>query len=160
MAEAATIEKPKVFEPVDPPFVRRFERPDVDRHAAWFVPRLLLSYPHLTERSVMTWLLNIMNSNEFMFLYQDHAIALAQVVSHTIRPEAIVEEVFVWCEDPADKDQQADAAYFYDHFVEWAKRKGIPTVTVEELSDVPHEIIKDKLGKRLFERKTIYARVS
>lgn len=156
MAEAATVEK---FEIVEPPFTRRFERPDIDRHAAWFIPRLLKSYPHLTERSIQTWLLNILNSNEFMFLFQDHAIALAQTVQYGLRSEAIVEEQFVWCEDPLSKDNQADAAYFYDHFYEWAKRKGLSTVVVEESSDVPHDAVREKLNKRLFERKLIFAKV-
>lgn len=162
MTEAALAEKPVV---IDPPFTRRFERPDIDKHAAWFIPRLLKSFPHVNDRYVHTWLLGILNSNEFMFLYQDHAIALAQVVAYTLRPEAIVEEMFVWCEDPASKEQQADAAYFYEHFYEWAKRKGLSTLIVEESSDVPHELIRERLGndkqnKRLFERKVTYARVS
>lgn len=157
MAEAALAEK---FEVVEPPFTRRFERPDIDRHAAWFIPRLLKSYPHLTERSIQTWLLNILNSNEFMFLFQDHAIALAQTVQYGLRSEAIVEEQFVWCEDASNKEWLADAAYFYDHFYEWAKRKGLSTVVVEESSDVPHDAVREKLGKRLFERKLIFAKVS
>lgn len=157
MAEQATAEK---FEVVEPPFTRRFERPDIDRHAAWFIPRLLKSFPHLTERSVYTWLLNILDSNEFMFLFQDHAIALAQTVQYGLRSEAIVEEQFVWCEKSTDKEQQADAVYFYDHFYQWAKRKGLSTVVVEESSDVPHEMVREKLNKRLFERKLIFAKVS
>lgn len=163
MAEAALAEK---FEPVrDPPFTRRFERPDIDKHAAWFVPRLLKTFPHLTERSVLTWLLNILTSNEFMFLYQEHGIALAQVVMYSLRPEALVEEILVWCEDPTDKAQQADAAYFYEHFYMWAKRKGLPTLVVRECSDVPPEMIRERLGddsqsKRLFERKVVFAKVS
>lgn len=162
MADQDTIERPAV---VEPPFTRRFERPDIDKHAAWFIPRVLKVFPHQTERSVYTWLLNILNSNEFMFLYQDKAIALAQVVAYSLRPESVVEEIFVWCEDPKDKDQLADAAYFYEHFYEWAKRKGIVTLIVEENSDVPHEVIRKQLGndeqqKRLFERKLVFARVS
>jgi len=157
MTEQATLENPEVIEP---PFTRRFERPDIDKHAVWFIPRLLKTFSHLTERSVYTWLLNILNSNEFMFLYQDHAIALAQVVQYSMRPDAMVEEIFVWCEDPQDKSQQVDAAYFYEHFYQWAKRKALPTLIVEECSDVPHDIVREKLNKRLFERKMIYARVS
>jgi hypothetical protein len=157
MADPAIAEK---FEVVEPPFIRRFERPDIDHHAAWFVPRLLKSYPHLTERSVYTWLLNILDSNEFMFLFQDHGIALAQVVQYGLRSEAIVEEQFVWCDDPTDKDTIADISYFYEHFYEWAKRKGLSTVVVEESSDVPHDLVRERLNKRLFERKLIFAKVS
>lgn len=157
MTEAATAEK---IEVVEPPFTRRFERPDIDKHAAWFIPRLLKSFPHLTDRSAYTWLLGILQSNEFMFLYQDHAVALAQVVAYSLRPEALVEEIFVWCEDAKDKQQVADAAHFYSHFYEWAKRKGLSTVVVEENTDVPHDLVNETLGKRLFQRKLVFARVS
>lgn len=159
MTDTAVAEKPKVPER-EPPFVRRFERPDIDRHAAWFIPRLLKSYPHLTERSVYTWLLNILDSNEFMFLFQEHAIALAQTVQYGLRSEAIVEEQFVWIEDPADKEMQIDASYFYLHFYELAKRKGLSTVIVEENSNVPHDLVQKALDKRLFERKQIFAKVT
>lgn len=161
MSDTATAEK---IEIIEPPFTRRFERPDIDKHAAWFIPRLLKTFPHLTERYVYTWLLNIMQSNEFMFLYQDHAVALAQVVAYSMRPEAIVEEIFVWCEDPSSKQQTENAAHFYNHFYQWAKRKGLPTLTVAECSDVPPDLIRKQLGsdeqsKRLFDRKVYYARV-
>ena len=159
MAEATVATKPEFTLEPEPPFMRRFERPDIDKHAAWFIPRLLKSFPHLNERSAYTWLLNIMTSNEYMMLYADHGIALAQAVQYGLRAEAIVEEQFVWVEDPQDKDMVADAAHFYTHFYEWAKRKGLPTLIVEENSDVPHELVKDKLHKRLFERKVVFARV-
>jgi len=158
MAEAA--QKFEVVEEKEVPFVRRFERPDIDKHCEWFIPRLLKTYPHLTERSVFTWLLNILTSNEFMFLYQDDAVALAQTVRYGLKSEAVVEEQFVWCREPRNADQQKAAAYFYDHFYEWAKRQALSTVVIEESTDVPHELIKEQLGKRLFERKMIYARVS
>lgn len=160
MAEAATVEKPAFILERDPPFVRRFERPDIDKHAAWFVPRLLKAFPHLNERSIYTWLLNILDSNEFMFLYFDHGIALAQAVQYGLRAEAVVEEQFVWAEDPLDKDMQQDVAYAYTHFYEWAKRKGLSILIVEENSDVPHELVREKLDKRLFERKQVFAKVA
>lgn len=155
-----TVEKPAFVLERELPFVRRFERPDIDKHAIWFIPRLLKSFPHLNERSAYTWLLNILTSNEFMFLYLDHGIALAQAVQYGLRAEAVVEEQFVWIEDPLDKDMQMDAAFVYSHFYEWAKRKGLSILVVEENSDVPHEMVREKLDKRLFERKQIFAKVA
>lgn len=156
MAEAA-IKLEQVELPI--PFTRRFERPDIDRHAAWFIPRLLKTYPHLTDRSAYTWLLNILDSNEMMFLFQENGIALAQCIQYGLRAESIIEEQFVWVADPKNDVHIAEAAHFYPHFYEWAKRKGLSTVVVEENSDVPHEFVKEKLGRRLFERKVIFARV-
>lgn len=158
MAEAAT--KQEFILEKDPPFVRRFELPDIDKHAAWFIPRLLKSYPHLTERSVRSWLLNILNSNEMLFLYMDHGIALAQAVQYGLRPEPLVEEQFVWVENPKDAEQVADGAHFYSHFYQWAQRKDLSILVVEENSDIPHEMVREKLDKRLFERKLIFAKVA
>lgn len=159
MTDTSVVEKPKVFER-EAPFVRRFERPDIDKHAAWFIPRLLKSFPHLNERSAYTWLLNILGANEFMFLYLDHGIALAQAIQYGLRAEAVIEEQFVWVEDPQDRDMQADAVHVYEHFYQWAKRKGLSVVIVEENSDVPHEMIAKMLDKRLFERKQIFVKVA
>lgn len=161
MPEAAVVAKPEFTQVVErePPFIRRFERPDIDKHAEWFIPRLLKAFPHLNERSAYTWLLNILTSNEFLFLYMDNGIALAQAVQYGLRAEAVVEEQFVWVEDPRDNDQLANAAYFYSNFYEWAKRKGLSVLIVEENSDVNHDLVREKLGKRLFERKQIYAKV-
>lgn len=161
MSETIVLEKPPAIEP---PFTRRFERPDIDRHRAWFIPRLLKSYPQLTDRTVLGWLISALESNEFMFLYQDHAVALAQVCAYSLRPEAVIEEIFVWCEQPQSKENQQQAAHFYDHFYNWAKRKSIATLVVQESTDVPAEMIRQELGnteqgKRLFERKVMYARV-
>ncbi len=161
MTDTTVAEKPKAFIPErDPPFVRRFERPDIDKHATWFIPRLLKSYAHLNERSAYTWLLNILTANDFMFLYFEHGIALAQAVQYGLRAEAVVEEQFVWIEDPLDKDMQADVAFAYTHFYEWAKRKGLSILIVEENSDIPHDLVARTLDKRLFERKQIFAKVA
>lgn len=159
MIDTLVAEKPRTLDR-DPPFIRRFERPDIDKHAAWFIPRLLKSYPHLTERSVYTWLLGILDSNDFMFLYLDRGVALAQSVQYGLRSEAVIEEQFVWVEDPTNKEMQADAAFVYQHFYEWAKRKGLSTVIVEENSNVSHDLVGLALGKRLFERKQVFTRVA
>lgn len=159
MADAATAEKPEFTIERDAPFIRRFERPDIDKHAAWFIPRLIKTFPHLNERSAYTWLLNILTSNEFLFLYLDHGIALAQAVQYGLRAEAIIEEQFVWTENPLDKEQQEDASFVYLHFLEWGKRKGLAVMVIEENSNVPHDMIGRRLEKRLFERKQVFVKV-
>ena len=159
MAEAAVAAKPEFTIERDPPFIRRFERPDIDKHAAWFVPRLLKAFPQFNERSAYTWLLNILTSNEYMFLYMDHGIALAQVVQYGLRPEAVIEEQFVWIEDPRDKEMQDDASWVYTHFHLWAVRKGLSTMIVGENSDVPLDLIGKTLEKKVLERKQAFVRV-
>lgn len=128
--------------------VRRFEIPDLDRHAAWFMPRFLLSFPHLNERQAIGFLRGIVYSNEFHFLFQERGVALAQAMgSHALDGDPIIWERFVWVADPENKDQIEAAAFFYDNFGTWAKRKGIERIIVEQQSDVPHELVRSHLGR-------------
>jgi hypothetical protein len=96
-----------------------------------------------------------MESNEFLFLYQDHAVALATAARpHPLAPKPVVQEIFVL----AEKEHEAEAAVMYDEFARWARGLGIDTVVVEEMSDVPHDMIKEKLG-RIFTRQQQFARL-
>ena len=160
MAETAVAEKKPFTLERDPPFIRRFERPDIDKHAAWFIPRMVKAFPHLNERSIYTWLLNILTSNEFMFLYLEHGIALAQTVQFGLSAEAVVQEQFVWVENPMDKEMVADAAHVYPHFHEWARRKGLTVLIVCENSDVPRDLVSDALRARLFDKKQSFVKVA
>ena len=71
----------------------------------------------------------------------------------------VVRELFVWCEDPKDPAQIAAALEFYPLMVDWAKSQGIDRVIVCERSDVPLEAVREKLGGKLHELKTLFARV-
>src|SRR5215468_6993166 len=94
--------------------VRRFELPDLDHHARWFMPRFLKEYPHLNQRAAIGFLRGIIYNNEFLFLFQDNAVARAQLMhSGGLEPEAIVWERFVWVENPADAAQTHAASSFY-----------------------------------------------
>ena len=156
MSEAATLEKAA---DKAPPEIRRFQLADLDRAGRWIVPRMAQAWPHLNERALVSFLRGILFSNEFLFLYQPHAVALAQVIgTHTLSPKPIVQERFVWVEDRANKEHIACAVLFYDRIREWAKGMQCETIIVEEMSDVPHDLIKDRLG-RIFSREQKFARV-
>jgi hypothetical protein len=140
------------------PEVRRFELPDMDRHASWFMPRFLKEFPHLNERSAIGFLRGIIYSNEFLFLFQDKGVALAQSMgSGGLEPEPIVWERFVWVEDPANVEQQKAAAFFYPRMEKWAKGLGVRVIHVENKSDVGHELIKAQMG-RIYETSQKYLR--
>lgn len=154
-ATAAVVED---LEPVYYP-VRRFEVADLSRHGKWIMPRLLAAFPNLNERSAASWLQTIIYQNEYLFLYHDHGVALAQVISiNALSAKPIVQEIVVWVEDRSNNDQVVSAADFYVEFARWAKHQGAETIIVEEMSDVPHDLIKDKLG-RIFTRQQQFARV-
>ena len=141
------------------PVIRRFDTADLSKHGAWIMPRMLQAYPHLNERGVATFLQNIMWNNEYLLLYSDTGVALAQVMSaHTLTAKPIIYERFVWVEDKENKEQIKQAAEFYVEFYRWAKSQSAEVIIVEENSDVPHELIKEKLG-RIFTRQQQFARI-
>jgi|SRR5215475_9732825 len=136
--------------------VRRFELPDLDRHGGWIIKRLLNAYPHLNERQLAGWLRGLIYSNEFLFLFQEHSVALAHAVRPDIlTPRTMVFEKFVWAQSP---EHVVEAAFFYERIKVWAKQQDAEQIIVEEQTDVPHEMIYKALG-RVNERRIMYARV-
>ena len=147
-----------VLKPVVFAEVRRFELPDLDRHGKWFLPRFLKEFPHLNERSAIGFLRGIIYSNEFLFLFQEKGVALAQAMgSGGLEAEPIIWERFVWVEDPTNVEQQKAAAFFYNRIEKWAQTMGTKIVHVEMKSDVPHEMIKAQVG-RVYETVQKYLR--
>jgi hypothetical protein len=155
MAQTALIEE-IVREPAT---VRRFELADLSKHGPWLMKRFLLKFPNFTEAAIGGYLSGLVYDNGHMFLYQTHAVALAQLVhSAGIRPVKLVQERFVWVEDRNDKDQLEDAADFYTHMRQWGKRQDAERIVVCEESDVPKTLIEVRLG-RIFDTKVSHARV-
>lgn len=139
--------------------IRRFDTADLTTHAAWVLPRMMKAFPHLSERGIAGFLQTILYNNEYRIMCNDHGIALSQVMSaHSLDASAVVYERFVWVENPEDKDQIRAAAEFYVEFGRWAKTLGAGVIIVEENTDVPHDMIKEKLG-RIFTRQQQFARV-
>lgn len=139
--------------------IRRFSEADLSEHGGWIMRRLIERYPHQNERGIANFLRGLLNSNEHLFLYQDHAVALAQVVrTFSLEALPIVQERFVWAEDPSNALHIHAAAAFYDWFASWAKGMETDKIVVEEMTDVPHEKIKEKLG-RLYTAPLTFARV-
>jgi hypothetical protein len=135
--------------------MRRFEVPDLDRHGGWITDRLLKAYPHRTARDLVGWLRGIIYSNEFLFLYQEHGAALATVTrAHPLEMKPVVQEMFVFAKEGHDRE----AVAFYDEFLRWGKNQGVDVVMVEAMSDVPHDVIKERMG-RLFTRQVVFARL-
>lgn len=140
---------------VDVVDIRRFELADLSQHGGWIMERLLKVYPHQTERSLAGWLRGILSLNTVLFLYLPHAVAFAEVVrASTLSAEQLVVERFVFCQ----KGHEAEAAEFYREIARWAKSMDVKTLLVEELSDVPHELVTERLG-RIFTRTQKFARV-
>lgn len=155
MAEPAL----KLVEEMPAPVIRRFSSADLSKHGAWVLPRMLQAFKHMSERSAASFLQTIEFNNEYLFLYHEHGVALAQVMSaHALDGSNVIYERFVWVKDKDDKEQLKHAANFYIELQKWAKSQSVEVIIVEENTDVPHDMIKEKLG-RIFSRAQQFARV-
>ena len=142
-------------EPTIQATLRRFALPDLSTHGTWLLPRLTPSFPHLNDRFILGWIRNLLYDNANLFLYQDHSVALFQLTSvYSLAPKPEIIERFVFCQDGF----QTEGGAFYAEVARWAKPQGIEKIWVEEMSDVPHEVIKENIG-RIFTRQQQFARV-
>jgi hypothetical protein len=143
----------------EPAFVRRFELADLSKHGPWLMRRFALAFPDVPERTIAGYLNGLITSAEHMFLYQDHAVCLAQLVGQPgFKVSWAVQERFVWVENKEDKAQLEHAAEFYDHMLVFAQRRMADRIICCENTDVPKRLIEEKLG-RLFDTKITHARV-
>lgn len=139
--------------------VRRFGMPDLDRDALWLIPRMRQWLPHLNDRALVSYIRGIVNENGFLFICCENAVALAQVEgAHTLSPKPIVRERFVFVKDAKDKAHVAAGAALYAEMARWAKSLGCEVLAVAEMSDVPHDVIKESLG-RVFTRTQYFVRL-
>src|ERR1035437_5147816 len=122
----------------EPAAVRRFELADLSQHGPWLLKRFASMFPEINEQRIAGYLRGLIYDNEHKFLYQDHAVALAQLIhSPGIKTVKIVQERFVWVEDRVGKEQLDMAAEFYNHMKVWAKRQDAERIIVCENTAVP-----------------------
>lgn len=142
---------------IELPAPRRFAQADLNQHGGWILRRLLKAMPAHDERSIAGWLSGVIHSGDYLFLCQDYSVALAQVLRVSgLECKPVVREKFVF----ALEGHEQEAAYFYLEFRMWAKSMGAEVMVVEELTDVPHDTIKDILdGSRVFTRQEVFVKV-
>ena len=89
-------------------------------------------FPDLSEQAIGGYLRGLVASNTVQFLYQDHAVALAEIVySSGIKRAMIVQERFVWVEDRTDKEQLENAADLYCQMQTWARGLGAERIIAD-----------------------------
>lgn len=158
MAQAATAEK--LSPVIDISTLRRFEIPDLDRHRGWMIGRLKTAYPHLNDANLIGWLRGIIYSAEYFFRFNTNSVALFQAVSvNTLAASPVIQELFVFCEDAKNAEHQRQAAQFYVDAQTWAQHHGASAMIVEEMTDVPHEMIAEVLPGRLLTRQQVFCKV-
>ena len=154
MAEAAL-----KIEPRELAAVRRFEIPDLTTHGPWLLKRFMQKRQDLSEGQIAGWLRGRIYDNEHLFLYQDNAVAMAQLIhAPGLKMVKVVQEHFVWAKNRDDKSQIEFVADFYDHIKGWAKRLEAERIIVCEDTDVPKSVIQQRLG-RVYDTTVSHARV-
>jgi hypothetical protein len=154
MMSVALVQRPGI----ELPAIRRFELGDLSSHGGWLIPRLVTAL-ELPEQRLAGWLRGMIDTNEHLFLRQEHSVALAELQrANGLADKPIVRERFVLAQDVENPEHIKEAADFYDEFKRWARNLGAEIIIVEELSNVPHDTIKEKLG-RIFARQQQFARV-
>lgn len=139
--------------------VRRFYPADLSSHGPWIMKRLTQMFPEADEHWLAGWLRGTIFDNAHLFLYQENAVCLAQVVMlPSIKPTQVVQERFCWVKDRTDKDQLESAADFYEDMALWARNLRIDRLFVAENTDVPKEEIQKRVG-RVFETKICHVRL-
>jgi hypothetical protein len=143
---------------IELPAISRFTLADLPRHGGWLIPKLVAAL-ELPEQRLGGWLRCLIDDNEHLFLVQEHSVALAALQNaNGLADKPLVHERFVLVEDVDNPEHVKEAAEFYTYFKRWAKNLGAEIIIVEELSNVPHEMIKEKLG-RIFTRQQQFARL-
>lgn len=115
----------------------------------WLLPRLTQEYPHIGHWGWNTLLRGIMTSNEYLFVCNSHAVALAQLKQETLDPIPIVNEIFVLAEGGPGGDYTNHALALYDDVLRFAQAKGASEIHFDVLSDAPRPSVSKKLARVL-----------
>ena len=143
---------------IELPAINRFELADLSRHGAWLVPRLVTAL-EVPEQRLAGWLRSVIGSNDYLCLAQEHSVGLAEMQrANGLADKPVIKERFVLCQDIDKPEYVKEAAGFYDEFKRWAKGMSAEVIIVGELTDVPIDMIKEKLG-RIHTHQQQFARV-
>jgi hypothetical protein len=132
------------------PSIQRFSQSNLTDKAGWILRRLVAKYPNRNEQGWANQLRFMCGRNDCLFVVQSHSVALAEVVqTDTLSAKRVVYERFVWCEDRQSPNQVEAAAEFYTEFVRWANSMGIDEIVIDRDTDVPLEMIRATLRKKI-----------
>lgn len=149
----AVVEKPRVEPVVEA--VRRFATADLNTHGKWLLARLTVALG-IDERRAAGWLQSLMFSREYSLMFQPHSVALAQMsYGDTLSTTPVIHIKFVFAES---EEHILEASRFYEEFRRWSETLGAQIMVLDELTDVPDDMIKKVLG-RVFTKQQMFARV-
>jgi hypothetical protein len=134
---------------------RSFQLPDLNEKGDWLVARLKERFQS-SDGELVNWLRSVIvqGSNEFLFVRTDHAFALAQSVREPMMSGCVVSEQFVLSE----KGFEDEGAYLYSVLYQWAKNLGACEMRIENLTNIPRDDIKARIGG-LWAREQVYSKM-
>ncbi len=135
--------------------IRRFGMADIEDMGMWLMTRLRERYPHVNDRMFIGWIRGCMESNEFLFIRSENAAGMAIIDHRPLTSAPIVREVFLLSRN----DDLMEAAQLYPHIRQWAESMAASEITIECFSDVPHEIVREVIGSRVFIRETMLVKL-
>lgn len=133
--------------------VRRVSRADVEELRHWLVGRLAKAAQTYNRDAIYTFLVQALDSNEYLFIRNDRAVAMAAVQSRPLRPLRVT-EMFCYAigyepDDQSDEptvfrsEAAQSAATLYPAIKAWAKGLGAAQCYLLDHSDTtPYHVEK------------------
>ena len=137
---------------------RRFSIVDLSDVGVWLLNRLKPQFPHLDQRNFTGWIRSCIESNDFLFIRTNGAVALAEIINRPLLGMRVVEEVFALSlsQDKAfapedkcleDDDLSAHGMALYGEIKNWAVNQGAALVRVDNFSDFDLDVMRLSMGK-------------
>lgn len=129
-----------------PIFSRFSPTTDLIKSGVWVSDRVRQKWSHLNERTVLGWLKGCAESNENLFIKSLHSVSMFRTVHNALDPKPSIEEIFVFVDDPQNKQAINEGAANYGEMRRWAQGMGAERAVVGQNTDIPISMIRSVLG--------------
>lgn len=121
----------------------------------WIYERLTDFYRGVSIQMMHNWLSQTMNSNEYLFIRTKRSVGLFAVVRGELGL-VHAEEKFVLTEEKHEPEGQS----LYKAAANWAGNAGLKEIRVENMSDLPRDMIIASLGgSKVYRREQAWIRL-
>jgi hypothetical protein len=132
-----------------PVIVSRFLLVDaMSPRGQWLLDRLAAKWPHLSQATLSGRLRAWIGSNSHYLTKTPHGVGLSRIVRTELDALPIVEEVFLFLEEPKEHKYDREGFAIYRDTGKWAKGLGASRYIVDRNSDCVSNEIARRLGAR------------
>lgn len=124
--------------------VSRFTLPDFSSRGPWLLEKLKPLWPQMNANNYTNHLAFYMNSNEFIFIKNDDAVALGMRQQKPFETAPYVEAIFGFVDDY--KRNGPKLMQLYREMIRWGKTLGATEFRPGHISDIPHGRLKEMLN--------------